>query len=308
MKLELTKIEAATLEDAYIKASSQLECSITDLEFEIIQNPSKGFLGIGKKMAIIVVAKKHHISNNSNADKFPRDKKERFQQNRPEEKRVAQKPQVPRTEESAQQSVQPQQQAPRPEPKIQEPKVELDRQQPQRPNSAHFEQKFSGIENGFFDEKKDISDICHEIEAEVNRLFEISCFDLDRIAVTPETEDTVLVKFTGADSALLIGKEGYRYNALSYLLFNWINPRYKVGVKLEIAEFLHNQEEMVKKYIESVVVQVRSNGQARTKPLDGVLLQIAIKELRIIFPEKYVGVKTSENGAKFVVINDFSRK
>ena len=154
----------------------------------------------------------------------------------------------------------------------------------------------------------EISEICLEIEAEINRLFGFSCFVLDRIIVLPEDENTVLIKISGDDSALMIGKEGYRYNAMSYLLFNWINPKYKVGVKLEIAEFLQNQEEIVKKYIETVVVQVRNSGQARTKPLDGVLLQIAIKELRSIFPEKYVGVKSSDNGSKFIVINEFSKK
>ena len=96
MKLELTKIEAATLEDAYTKASSQLECSITDLEFEIIQNPSKGFWGFGKKMAIIVAAKKISISTNSNNDKFSRERKDRFQPNRPDDRRSVQKPISPK--------------------------------------------------------------------------------------------------------------------------------------------------------------------------------------------------------------------
>ena len=58
MKLELIKIEAVTLEEAYTKASTQFDCSITDLEFEVVQNPSKGFLGFGKKQAIVVAARK----------------------------------------------------------------------------------------------------------------------------------------------------------------------------------------------------------------------------------------------------------
>ncbi|WP_416862382.1 Jag N-terminal domain-containing protein, partial [Helicobacter ganmani] len=49
----MKKIEAETLENALIIASNDFECSVVDLEYEIIQNPSKGFLGIGKKLAII---------------------------------------------------------------------------------------------------------------------------------------------------------------------------------------------------------------------------------------------------------------
>lgn len=44
----MKKIEADSLEDALIKASNEFNCSVIDLEYEIIQNPSKGFLGFGK--------------------------------------------------------------------------------------------------------------------------------------------------------------------------------------------------------------------------------------------------------------------
>ncbi|WP_104640096.1 Jag N-terminal domain-containing protein, partial [Helicobacter bizzozeronii] len=48
-------IHAKTLEEAIIKASSELGCSVLDLQYEVIQAPSKGFLGFGKKEAIIEV-------------------------------------------------------------------------------------------------------------------------------------------------------------------------------------------------------------------------------------------------------------
>ena len=36
-------ITAPTLEEAYTKASLEFGCSITELEFEIVQNERKGF-------------------------------------------------------------------------------------------------------------------------------------------------------------------------------------------------------------------------------------------------------------------------
>lgn len=54
----MKKIEADSLEDALIKASNEFNCSVIDLEYEIIQNPSKGFLGFGKKSSIICVEPK----------------------------------------------------------------------------------------------------------------------------------------------------------------------------------------------------------------------------------------------------------
>ena len=50
----MIKIEAITLEDAYTKASQELNCSITELNFEVIQQPKSGLFGLWKKTAIIV--------------------------------------------------------------------------------------------------------------------------------------------------------------------------------------------------------------------------------------------------------------
>ena len=51
----MKKFEANCLEKVYELATAEYNCSITELEIEIIQQPSKGFLGFGKKNAIIQV-------------------------------------------------------------------------------------------------------------------------------------------------------------------------------------------------------------------------------------------------------------
>jgi spoIIIJ-associated protein len=58
----MKKVEADTLEEAYQKAATQLACSITDLEYEVIQHPSKGILGFLKKKAIIVATCKEGMA------------------------------------------------------------------------------------------------------------------------------------------------------------------------------------------------------------------------------------------------------
>ncbi len=52
------EIKAKTLEEALIQASIALNCPIINLQYEVIQTPSKGFLSIGKKEAIILVGVK----------------------------------------------------------------------------------------------------------------------------------------------------------------------------------------------------------------------------------------------------------
>ncbi|BEE28564.1 hypothetical protein ATCC49503_00840 [Helicobacter pylori] len=57
------EIKAKTLEEALIQASIALNCPIINLQYEVIQTPSKGFLNIGKKEAIILASVKETKEN-----------------------------------------------------------------------------------------------------------------------------------------------------------------------------------------------------------------------------------------------------
>ena len=103
----------------------------------------------------------------------------------------------------------------------------------------------------------------------------------------------------------MIGKEGYRYKALSYMLFNWINAVYGMQLRLEIAEFLKNQEETISRYLIGVCEMIDQEGRAQTKVLDGVLVQIALKQLRERYPDRYVAIRSTRDGGKFIVINSY---
>ncbi|WP_107952539.1 Jag N-terminal domain-containing protein [Campylobacter concisus] len=153
----------------------------------------------------------------------------------------------------------------------------------------------------------DFEKILPEIKDGMNRLFKASCFDISKIEVSKFDDETVLIELDGADAALLIGKEGYRYKAISYMLYNWLNSKYNLAIRLEIAQFLQNQEAMMDQYLNGVIERVQNSGRAQTKPLDGVLVKIALKKLREKFPDKYVGIKSGNDG-KFVVVNDFFKK
>lgn len=153
----------------------------------------------------------------------------------------------------------------------------------------------------------DFDAILPEIKDGVTRLFKASCFEIDKIEVSKFNDETLLVELDGADAALLIGKEGYRYKAISYMLYNWLNSKYNLAIRLEIAQFLQNQESMMDQYLNGVIERVQNIGRAQTKPLDGVLVKIALEKLREKFPDKYVGIKSGNDG-KFVVVNDFFKK
>ena len=50
---------------------------------------------------------------------------------------------------------------------------------------------------------------------------------------------------------------------------------------------------------------IKERGSYKTKPLDGILVHIALKRLRSEFPDKYVAVKTNQKGDKYVLVNKY---
>lgn len=275
----MRKVEAPTLEEAYQKASQLLECSITELQSEVVQHPSKGILGLFKKNAIIVAACKNPTQKDTESDV---EKEESFHPSSPEES-VASEIVATVKEEYA---------APA------EPTFE---------NDAIVESFFDvdHEDEAYEDEVMVYDELARLIEDQLKELLSHSCFDIDVVEVDVR-DNTALIFIDGEDAALLIGKEGYRYNALSYMLFNWLHTKYELFIKLEIAEFLTSQQEMIRNYIKPVIETVEKQGKGKTRFLDGILVQIALEQLRERFPDKYVAVKTSREGKKFVVINEFN--
>lgn len=293
----MIKIEATTLEEAYKNAASSLECSVTQLKIEVVQYPSKGFLGLFKKSAIIVAVKEGEKFDSSKKDITTKQDREEKQEKTPKIKKQDIK-------EEPKQS------------KVVKPTQNIlnDTIMPESFVSTQDEEYDDDIDSYLadyddeYDDKSEIvsnKEIAKSVQKDINKLFKSICFDIDEIEVSVYDENTLLVEFRGEDAALLIGKEGYRYKALSYMIFNWINTKYQLQLRLEIAEFLKNQEESISRYLGGVKESVDRDGRAQTKVLDGVLVQIALRELREIYPDKYVAIRSTRDGLKYIIINDY---
>jgi spoIIIJ-associated protein len=277
----MKKIEAPTLEEAYANASTLLGCSVSELQCEVIQYPSAGILGFMKKNAIIVA-----ISTKSE-----------YKEEKVAIQEIVVEEVIPPKEEIQAEEV-----------KKEEVKVKV----AQKKETIIVKDT---VLDSFFESKEEIKEEIKEdivynelallIENQLKELLAQLCFKIDVVEVDVR-DNTALIFIDGEDAALLIGKEGYRYNALSYMLFNWLHGKYELFIKLEIAEFLTKQQEMIASYILPVIENVEKNGKGRTHFLDGILVQIALEQLRERFPDKYVAIKTGKEGKKFVVINAFN--
>ncbi|GAA9843408.1 Jag N-terminal domain-containing protein [Helicobacter pylori] len=263
------EIKAKTLEEALIQASIALNCPIINLQYEVIQTPSKGFLSIGKKEAIILASVKESVKEVKEESVKETNTKENHQnhQNNIEEKKQKLETETPQEE----------------------------RITPKPPKKNLKEESHNG-------------DKLHEIEQELKDLFSHLPYKINKVEVSLYEPGVLLIDIDGEDSALLIGEKGYRYKALSYLLFNWIHPAYGYNIRLEISTFLQNQEKVMEAQLQSMIMTVHEVGKGQMKAPDGVLTYIALKKLRKAFPNKYVSIKTNLNDEKYIVINDFNNE
>jgi spoIIIJ-associated protein len=276
----MKKIEADTLELAYAQAASEFGCSVTRLQVEIIQFPSKGVLGLFKKSAIIVANLPVVSTPISVYDDI---------EETDEEISVTDDDNIAYDEHTANDS------------SLDDRNEELFAVH----DEEDEEERYDDCDMEMAYDEMPIEECAIDVKAKINDLFKSTCFELNEIDVSAYDEHTLLVEISGADSALMIGKEGYRYKALSYMLFNWINATYGLQLRLEIAEFLKNQEEAIERYLVGVCENIERDGRAQTKVLDGVLVQIALTQLRDRYPDRYVAIRSSRDGGKFIIINSY---
>ncbi len=257
------EIKAKTLEEALIQASIALNCPIINLQYEVIQTPSKGFLNIGKKEAIILAGVKESVKEIKEESAKETNTKEIHQS--AEEKKQNLETKTPQEEITT----------------------------PKPPKKNFKEESHNG-------------DKLHEIKQELKDLFSHLPYKINKVEVSLYEPGVLLIDIDGEDSALLIGEKGYRYKALSYLLFDWIHPAYGYNIRLEISTFLQNQEKVMDTQLQNTIMTVHEVGKGQMKAPDGVLTYIALKKLRKAFPNKYVSIKTNLNDEKYIVINDFN--
>ena len=292
--MEMKRIEADTLEVAYNKAAEALNCSVTEINYEIVQHPTTGMMGLFKKTAIIIAVKKVTTDTENSTEKEKIEEVKEQIEKKPV--KVEKSDKVLNEETSVENS------------SSKESNIELKK-------DAIVDDFFSNdktvsTENVVFEDDRDTPENKErsiEIEKKIQTLIKAGCFDIDTVEVDV-FNGIAHIFIDGNDAALLIGKEGYRYNAFSYMLFNWINAEYNLYIKLEIAEFIQAQEEMIDSYLKPISEYIKEHGKGKTKPLDGILVQIALEKLRAMFPNKYIAIKTGKDGKKFIIINDFNTR
>ena len=177
-------------------------------------------------------------------------------------------------------------------------KKQSDKSEPQSPRAAHPKHRKEKQKAVLTDEN------LIEIKEKLSALFGSSEFKIEVSEVSKIDENSIYIKLDGEDSALLIGKEGHRYKALSYMIYNWISIRYNLAVVFEVAEFLQNQRKFIDSYVDALVER-SGNERIVTKAFDGAFIKIVADKLKQAYPDRFVGIKSTRSG-KIVIVDEKS--
>lgn len=259
---EYITVTAKTVKDAILEASLKLETFRDNIEYEVIEEGSTGFLGFGSKKAVIKARKKVAVEDilkeevkeekparkekkefkkekkefKENKKEFKREKKERkeFQQ----EKKAEEKPApVPEEVKEVKEEV----------PTVAEPTVES----VEETVEVRKERKVAELTP---EEKEEVKEKAVKFMKDVFSSIEME------VEVNASFEDEVLnVEMSGEDMGVLIGKRGQTLDSLQYLTSLVVNKGRSgyVRVKVDTENYRNRRKETLENLAKNIAYKVK---------------------------------------------------
>ncbi len=260
---EYITVTAKTVKDAILEASLKLETFRDNIEYEVIEEGSTGFLGFGSKKAIIKARKKVAVEDILKEEvkeekpakrekrEFKKEKKE-FKENKKEFKKERKErndrkefhQEKPAEEKPVKEAVEVKEEAPVVAETAAEPVQEA-------PAETRKERKMVPLTPEEKEEAKEkavkfLKDVFASIEMEVE--------------VHAEFEDEVLnVEMSGEDMGVLIGKRGQTLDSLQYLTSLVVNKGRSgyVRVKVDTENYRSRRKETLENLAKNIAYKVK---------------------------------------------------
>lgn len=228
------EIKARTVEDAITEASLQLGVTSDKLTYEVIEEGSAGFLGIGKKDAVILVSKKEDEIKERAAEKA-KDLKKTAEKGREKKEKGKEKPakkQKNRKKEEKKENkktdIRPEQEESIPHPKKQKEVVPM---------------------------TEENTKICEEYLLSI-----LKEMGLDAEVSSKEEEDhTLYMEVSGENMGLIIGKRGQTLDALQYLLNRVAshNQEGAVRIKLDTEDYRERRKKTLENLAKNIAAKAK---------------------------------------------------
>lgn len=212
-------VSAKTVNDAITEASIELGIASTDMEYEVVEEGSAGFLGIGKKQAVIKAWKK---------DEKPA-KKEVKKESKKEVKKEEPKKEVVK-EETLKEEVK------------EEPEVKV-------------EEKATVKEEKHVEVTQETKDACEKFLVDVLKTMGMEV----KLTSSIDEDGALSIDMEGENMGILIGKRGQTLDSLQYLTNRVANKMQEgyVRVKLDTENYRQRRKETLENLAKNIAHKVK---------------------------------------------------
>ena len=217
--MNMITVSAKTVNDAITEASIELGIASTDMEYEVVEEGSAGFLGIGKKQAVIKAWKKE--------EKLA--KKEVKKESKKEVKKEEPKKEVVKKE------------TPKEEVK-EEPEVQVEEEAPVK-EEKHVEVT------------QETKDACEKFLVDVLKTMGMEV----KLTSSIDEDGALSIDMEGENMGILIGKRGQTLDSLQYLTNRVANKMQEgyVRVKLDTENYRQRRKETLENLAKNIAHKVK---------------------------------------------------
>ena len=245
--MDYIKVSAKTVSDAIIEASIQLETSSDNIEYEVLENGSSGFLGFGSKPAVIRARKKESVEDILDTSFYTTQESVVKKEEKPVKKEPVRKDSV-KQESFKKESI----------------KKESIKKDSFKKEPAYKEVKESAEEVREVKEtvkvskapanKEEVEKSAYEFLQGVFKAMEMN------VEIKAEfSDDTLSVDLNGDDMGVLIGKRGQTLDSLQYLTSLVVNKGKAsyTRVKLDTENYRNRRKETLENLARNIAFKVK---------------------------------------------------
>ena len=276
--MEYITVSAKTLDDAITEALIQLGVTSDQLDYQVIEKGSAGFLGIGMKQAVIKARKKEEVKEEEPEIEIPKVdvsvvKEPVKKENKNKKEAVKKEPAVKEKKDSAKKE----------SPKKEFSKKESPKKDSKKKNGAK-EKKESVKEQPNQEAKEKNTAVKKEVElAKVEDQTKEACekficdvltaMDMKDVNVTSfiDEEGALSITMEGSDMGILIGKRGQTLDSLQYLANRVANKMQEgyVRVKLDTEDYRRRRKDTLENLAKNIASKVkRSRRTVSLEPMN----------------------------------------
>ena len=260
--MEYIEVSAETVEAAITKATVDLGLTSDMIDIQVISEGNAGFLGFGKKPAVIKVCKKADIEAEEEARRKAEEEAQRQAQReaRKAAQKAARKEKEARREENKEETAE----------KTAENPENKPARKPKKKNPPAAKQKAEEVKKPVKERKipQKTDEEIEEMKAAANTFLQgvFGAMGIESgINMSYDAEEGCLnAEFTGDDMGVLIGKRGQTLDSLQYLTSLVINKNNKdeyVRVKLDTEDYRRRRKETLENLAKNIAGKVKKTGK-----------------------------------------------